>query len=159
MILRYAPPGVEAQVWDLSAVRFLSSEAETVERTTDSDWGYVNSVPALVVRAAPTARRAIAWVLLKRADPTLRYAAFDPALDDITVKLGQGDYERLIAEADEKLAAGQCTQAEYDEAVAEVRDMTDPDALTAADQAKAPKAEAPVAAAEPWGEPAESPAA
>ncbi|WP_405769321.1 hypothetical protein OG539_32845 [Actinacidiphila glaucinigra] len=158
MLLRYAPPGTEGQVWDLSTVRFLSSEAETVERTTDKEWAYVNSVAALVIRAVPTARRAVAWVLLKRQDPQLRYAQFDPALDDISVKLGQDDYERYLAEADDNLATGNCTQAEYDEAMAEVRDMTDPDALAAADQAKGPKAVPTSAAApEPLGE--ESPAA
>ncbi|MEU6344486.1 hypothetical protein ABZ883_26460 [Streptomyces sp. NPDC046977] len=142
MIFRFAPPGQDPKVWDLATVRFLSSEAEAVERATEKDWAWVNSHPALVVFASVVARRAVAWVLLKRETPNLRYSEFDPAIDDITVKLGQDDYERFLAEADENLASGRNTQEEYDEAMDELRSITDAGVLAVADSApKAPEPE------------------
>lgn len=131
MILHYTPQDGPAQHWDLSTVRFLTSEAETVERTTGLEWGDVCSRGMLVLRKSPTARRAIAWVLLKRADPALRYSAFDPAIDDIDVRFSADDVAELRAEAEERLVKGQVSSADFDEGMADIEKLSDPDAVAA----------------------------
>ncbi|MEU0181773.1 hypothetical protein ABZ312_11380 [Streptomyces sp. NPDC006207] len=141
MILRYTHTDGTPHVWDLSTVRFLASEAEAVERTTDLEWALVMSRNALVVREAPTPRRAITWVLMKRETPSLRYSAFDPALDDISVKLGADDLVELRAEAEGELAKGQVTEAEFDQGMAQLDDLTDPEVRASE---AAPKADQPV---------------
>ncbi|MFJ6566424.1 hypothetical protein ACIQNU_03330 [Streptomyces sp. NPDC091292] len=126
MILRYTPQSGAAIMWDLDQVRFLTSEAETIERTTDMEWSDVISRGTLLFRKSPTARRAVTWVLLKRTEPTLRYSAFDPAIDEISVKLSGADLAELRAEADAQLAAGKATPEEVAEGLAELEELTDP---------------------------------
>lgn len=142
MILRYAHPDGVPRVWDLSTVRFLTSEAEAMERTTSIEWADLSHRRLLVVKASPTARRAMVWALLKRAEPTLRYSACDPAIDDMDVKLGADDITELRAEAEAELAKGNITEAEFDEGMADLDGLTDRDVLAAAAAPESgPKAE------------------
>lgn len=144
MILRYTPLDGAPQKWDLSTVRFLTSEAETVERTTDLDWSQVLNRNTLVIRKSPTARRALLWVLLKRDQPSLRYSALDPAVEEVDVKLGADDAAELRADAQAVLDRGQGTEEAFEEAMRDLDDLTDPDALAARQTAPAdgPKDEA-----------------
>lgn len=129
MILRYTPAGGAPQRFDLSEVRFLTSEAETLERTTGMDWDDLCGRRLLVVKKSPTARRAILWVLLKRNDPALRYAKFDPAVGEIDVKLGPDDIPELGAELEAELAKGAITEDEAEQGWADLDKHTDPDVL------------------------------
>lgn len=150
MIFTYTPRDGAPRRWDLAEVRFLSSEAETVERTTSLEWGELLFWRTLVMKASPTARRALLWVLLKRDEPTLRYSACDPVLSDIDVKLGAGDLAEFRAEAAAKLAAGELTEAEFEEGIRDLESITDPESLAAATPEAGPKAaEQPVAEAAP----------
>lgn len=80
MIIVYAPDDGETHRWDLKAARILATEAEAVERVTDLDW---NTARAKVIKGSMLALRAIAWVLLKRQQPSLRYGQFDPAAGEL----------------------------------------------------------------------------
>lgn len=131
MILRYTPKDGAPQLWDLSTVRFLSSEGETVERTIGVEWSDACSRNALVLRKSVTARRALLWVLLKRNQPALRYSAFDPAIDEIDVTLGADDLAELTAEAEEELAAGRISEEAFEAGMRDLRGITDPDVLAA----------------------------
>jgi hypothetical protein len=147
MILRYTPLDGAPRTWDLSTVRFLTSEAETVERTTALEWSQIIHRSTLVVRKSPTALRALLWVLLKRDQPTLRYSAVDPAVGEVEVKLGADDAAELRAEAEQRLTEGKGTEEEFEEAMRDLDDLTDPDALATGQAAlvDGPKAEPPPA--------------
>ncbi|MFC4611154.1 hypothetical protein ACFO9E_25670 [Streptomyces maoxianensis] len=82
MILIYEPQGGERRTWNLKEIRFMSSEAETVERSTGLEW---QEAKARVVKGSMLALRAIVWVLVKRDEPSLRYTQFDPAETEIGV--------------------------------------------------------------------------
>ena len=82
MIIIFHPEGGERRTWNLKELRFMSSEAETVERSTGLEW---QQAKARVIKGSMLALRAIVWVLVKREDPTLRYSAFDPAENEIGV--------------------------------------------------------------------------
>lgn len=101
MIIIYAPEGVERRTWNLKEVRFMSSEAEAVERATGLEW---QEAKARVVKGSMLALRAVTWVLLKRDQPTLRYTAFDPAENEIGVDLDAEEWgvlrEELAASED-----------------------------------------------------------
>lgn len=158
MILRYTPRDGAPQLWDLATIRFLTSEAETLERTTSIDWGDLCSRRLLVVKKSPTARRAICWVLLKRSVPALRYAAFDPAVTEIDVKLGADDVTELLGEMESELAAGRITEEEAEEGARDLDVLIDPDVLAeraAAGTAAAVGSDGPK---EPAAEPAPEPA-
>lgn len=82
MILIYEPEGGERRTWNLKEIRFMSSEAETVERSTGLEW---QEAKARVIKGSMLALRAIVWVLVKRDQPALRYTQFDPAENEIGV--------------------------------------------------------------------------
>lgn len=82
MIIVYAPEGADAHRWDLKTVRVLSSEAEAVEKVTGLTWAQVKKN---LSEGSMTAMRAVAWILAKRDDPTLRYRGFDPAEGELDV--------------------------------------------------------------------------
>lgn len=81
MIIVYAPEGGETHRWDLKTVRILATEAEAVERVTDLEW---EAARAKVVKGSMLALRAVAWVLMKRTDTTLRYGQFAPAASELS---------------------------------------------------------------------------
>lgn len=80
MIIVYAPAEGDAHRWNLKEARILATEAEAVERVTDLEW---DKARAKIVKGSMLALRAVAWVLLKRTEPTLRYAQFDPAAGEL----------------------------------------------------------------------------
>lgn len=80
MIIVYRPEGDgEEQHFDMRSVR--TSEAQIVARTTDMKWG---EIKVGVRDDDPTALRGIAWVLMKRQQPSLRWSEFDPPVDALT---------------------------------------------------------------------------
>ncbi|WP_329311711.1 hypothetical protein [Streptomyces sp. NBC_01262] len=141
MIFTYSRQGAEPQRWDLSEVRFLSSEAEAVERTTGLEWGEVLHWRTLVDKVSPTARRGLLWILLKRSDPTLRYSACDPVLAEMDVKLGAKELAELRAEAEQALVDGKISEEGLEAGIRELESVTDPGVLAAvAAMAAGPKA-------------------
>lgn len=80
MIIVYAPEGGEEKRWDLKTARIMAPEAEAVEKVTGLEW---EPAKAKVLNGSMLATRAVAWVLMKRENPTLRYAAFTPAASEL----------------------------------------------------------------------------
>ncbi|MFF4848006.1 hypothetical protein [Streptomyces sp. NPDC001194] len=78
MIIVYRPADGEEQHFDARSVR--TSEAQIVERTTDMKWA---DLKIGLRDDDPTALRGIVWVLMKRSQPTLRWADFDPTVDEL----------------------------------------------------------------------------
>lgn len=92
MILIYEPEGGEPRRWDLKQIRFMSTEAENVERVTGMEW---QEAKARVIKGSMLALRAIVWVLAKRDEPALRYSAFDPAENEIGVDFDAEEWQAV----------------------------------------------------------------
>lgn len=80
MIIEYAPEGGERRRWDLNAVKLMASEAETLERLTGWTW---HEAKQQLSKGSMRALRSFAYVLEKRANPSLRYSQFEPAADEL----------------------------------------------------------------------------
>ncbi|MEV6651192.1 hypothetical protein [Streptomyces sp. NPDC051219] len=89
MIITYTPEGGEEQ--QLDAGRLRTSEIQIVERTADLVWPDVRQG---LKDGNVTAIRAVAWVLLKRDQPGLKYGEFDPFEDQLGVRLDPREVER-----------------------------------------------------------------
>jgi hypothetical protein len=79
VIILYRPEGQDEQHFDMRRLR--TSEAQIIERTTDMKWA---AIKAGVRADDPTALRGVAWALLKRERPTLRWSEFDPGIEELT---------------------------------------------------------------------------
>lgn len=84
MIIVYAPEDGDEKRWDLKTARITAPEAEAVERATGLEW---EQAKAKVFHGSMLATRAITWVLMKRDNPVLRYAAFVPAAAELGYEL------------------------------------------------------------------------
>ncbi|MCP9209280.1 hypothetical protein [Streptomyces cucumeris] len=91
MIIVYVPEDGEERRWDLKTARITAVEAEAVERATGLEW---EQAKAKVLNGSMLATRAVAWVLLKRDQPTLRYVQFVPAANELGYDL---DAEEMAA--------------------------------------------------------------
>ncbi|MEV0183807.1 hypothetical protein AB0I54_31665 [Streptomyces sp. NPDC050625] len=140
MIIVYAPEDGQTHRWDLKTARILATEAEAVERVTDLDWATARSK---VVKGSMLALRAIAWVLLKRSQPALRYTQFDPAAGELGFEYDADERAVIRAniETDEDLTEEERAGilAELDEADAAL-DAAETAEHTADDPEQVPKA-------------------
>lgn len=113
MIIIYTPEaGVEQQ---LDAGRLRTSEIQIAERTADMVWADIRKG---LKDGDVTAIRVVAWVLLKRGNPSLRYGEFDPFEDELDVKLDRREVEAYA----EFLAKEFRGKDELDAAMAELQD-------------------------------------
>lgn len=93
MIILYRPEGGEEQQFDMRRLR--TSEAQIIERTTDMKWGQIK---VGVRDDDPTALRGVAWALLKRTQPSLRWSEFDPGVDELTSRFDAREVASYAAE-------------------------------------------------------------
>lgn len=137
MIIIYSPEGGDVHRWDLKEIRIMAVEAEEVERVTDLDWA---AARAKIVKGSMLALRAVAWVLLKRSQPTLRYTQFQPAAEELDFEYNAAERAAIRAsiEADDDLTEAEraAILAEFDEADAALDAGEAPDAE---DQEAVPK--------------------
>lgn len=126
MKLRFTEGG-QVQQWDVDFDRFLSCEAEAIEKVTGL--GFMKEFPAALDRGSVLAMRALLWVLQKRAHPTLKWADVQFTLDQLDV---QPDRDELIrarenALVDEEMPAAQreAYLAAIDERLAALDDEPD----------------------------------
>lgn len=150
MIIVFAPRDGEEHRWNLKEARILSTEAEAVERVTDLEW---EKARAKVVKGSMLALRAIAWVLMKRKQPDLRYAQFVPEAGELGFEY-DADERALIRqniEDDDSLSAEEKAVflAEFEEADAEISAGEQAAAAGDEDPEEVPKASA--GAASPTG--------
>ncbi|MFF5004687.1 hypothetical protein ACFY3G_17875 [Streptomyces phaeochromogenes] len=135
MIIVYSPEGGDTHRWDLKEIRIMAVEAEEVERVTDLDWA---AARAKIVKGSMLALRAVAWVLLKRAQPTLRYGQFQPAAAELDFAYSPAERAAIRAniEADPDLTEDEraAILADFGEAdavldVEETPDAEDPESV------------------------------
>lgn len=91
MIILYTPEGGEEERYD--ARTLLSSEASIVARTIDMKWPAVKDGLA---EEDLDAMRGVVWVLKKRHDPTLRFSAFDPGVDEMVTRCDKREVEEWV---------------------------------------------------------------
>jgi hypothetical protein len=72
-------------------------EADAVCRATDMQWPEVGQA---LRQQSPGAMRAVAWAWRKRADPTLRLAAFDPPLKALKARFSTEEIPDFIRQLD-----------------------------------------------------------
>lgn len=91
MIIVYTPEGEEPQQYD--ARTLLSSEAAIVARTIDQKWPAIKEG---LTRDDLDAMRGVVWVLRKRHAPTLRFAEFDPGVEELTTRYDKREIEDWV---------------------------------------------------------------
>ncbi|MEU0667192.1 hypothetical protein ABZ508_02555 [Streptomyces lavendulocolor] len=94
MIIVYAPAGGEREEYDARTLRV--SEAAIVSRTTDMTWGAVRDG---IARDDLEAMRAVVWVLKKRSHPSLRYAEFDPGVEEMYARFDRDEITSWVESA------------------------------------------------------------
>lgn len=125
MILFYSNDGGSTQRLDASRMR--ASEIQVIERTADGRW---DDIRAAALEGEINAMRVIAWAVLKRATPTLRFGDFDPYEGDLRARL---DDREMRVFAEQIYAKYGANPDELAEAIAELRDSAaDPDTVDAA---------------------------
>lgn len=97
MIIEFTPADGEARRWDLKTTAILIPEAAAVEKVCGERWPQVK---AAALEGGAQALWAIAWVLMKRDDPTLRMTQWTPAADELSVDFDAEERALLRAEAD-----------------------------------------------------------
>lgn len=147
VIIEYTPEGGERERFD--AARLRASEIQIVERTADRRWVEIREG---LGEGDVTAMRTVAWVIKKRAEPSLRYAEFDPFERELLIRLDASEVRAFAKELVKRYGED---PEELAEAFAELRDAAaDSEACEAViADVTSPKEQAP---AQSVGESAES---
>lgn len=91
MIIVYTPEGAEPEQYD--ARTLLASEASIVARTIDKTWPAIkDGLP----HDDLDAMRGVVWVLKKRHAPTLRFAEFDPGVEELVSRYDKREVEDWV---------------------------------------------------------------
>ncbi|MFJ9020807.1 hypothetical protein ACIRPU_12605 [Streptomyces sp. NPDC102259] len=149
MIIIYAPADGAEQHFDAGPGKLRASEIQIIERTADGRW---NEIKSAMGQGDINAMRTVAYVLKKRAEPSLRLAQFDPFEGELRVRLDRPETEAFAEQLFEKYQG----TPDLEDAFEELRDATfDREyAETAIAAVTAPKVQAP---AEPAPEPETGP--
>ena len=110
MIVTFTPVEGDSRAYDFKPQKLMSVESETVERLTGKP--YLEAVQA-VVQGSALARRALVYVLEKRAHPTLSWASFDFPFDAVEVEF---DRDELATMREAVATAPGLSDAERDQA-------------------------------------------
>jgi hypothetical protein len=94
VIIFYVPEGGEPQHYDTR--KLLTSEASAAGRALGMKWPEIREA---LSGDDPEAMRAVAWVMRKRQEPTLRFGEFDPAVDELVVRWDHREIADRVAEA------------------------------------------------------------
>lgn len=86
MIIVYAPAEGEREHYDARSLRV--SEASIASRTIDRPWA---EIAKGVHDEDLEAMRVVAWVLKKRSNPSLRWAEFDPGIEELYARLDKDE--------------------------------------------------------------------
>ena len=101
MIIVHTPADGEVERFDFRSVR--TSEASIITRLMSDDVSWPQ-VKARVNDNDPDALRAVAFVIKKRSNPSLRIDDFDPVADELASKMDHRDVDVWAQIAAEKLA-------------------------------------------------------
>lgn len=94
MIIVFTPEGGDEERYDTR--KLLTSEASAAGRAIGMKWAGLREA---LNEDDPEAMRAVAFVMRKRGNPQLRFADFDPAVDELTVKWDHREITDRVTEA------------------------------------------------------------
>ncbi|NUL09065.1 hypothetical protein [Streptomyces lunaelactis] len=94
MFIVYTPAGGEPEHYDARSL--LVSEVSIVSRTIDMKWPQIKEGLA---EDDLDAMRGVAWVLKKRSNPSLRWADWDPGVEEMVTRLDKTEVETYVAGA------------------------------------------------------------
>ncbi|MFJ6617583.1 hypothetical protein ACIQOW_08410 [Kitasatospora sp. NPDC091335] len=119
MYLVYHPEGSdEPQRFPYQPTKLMSAEREKLEKLSGRDF---SDFTQSVIKGNGLCRRALLFVFLKRAHPTLRFDDVDFAWDELTLEHSRAELELIRAEAAESVPADQraAVLAQLDREIAE----------------------------------------
>ncbi|MFD7185488.1 hypothetical protein ACFV90_36700 [Streptomyces sp. NPDC059904] len=99
MIIVYTPADGEPEQFDANSLKV--SEASIVSRAIDMKWAEIKEALA---NDDIDAMRGVAWVIKKRAQPSLRFGEFDPGVDEMTTRFDKAEATRVIDNAFDMIA-------------------------------------------------------
>ncbi|MEU8713620.1 hypothetical protein [Streptomyces sp. NPDC048663] len=137
MIIFYEPADGVHQRFEAGRGRLRASEIQIIERTADEPWDQIKKA---ISDGNLNAMRVVAWVLLKRSQPALRFAEFDPYEGELYSRLDEREVRGFaeafvakyasepdkLAEAFEELRESAETAEVADRVIAEVTAPKDP---------------------------------
>lgn len=93
MILIYRVEGGEEQRWEFKLGRLRVMEIEAIEKVTGLAYG--SEFREALLKGAIRARRALLWVFLRRAHPTLKFVDVDFADDEVVLEQDRDEWTEL----------------------------------------------------------------
>ena len=109
MYLVYQPEGdAEPQRFLYKPQKLMSAEREVLERRSHLDFADFTKG---VLNGNAVCRRALLWVMLKRAHPTLKYEDVDFAWDELKLEYSKQEYELM---RDQLIEAGTARPEQID---------------------------------------------
>ncbi|MFE1926536.1 hypothetical protein ACFW91_28745 [Streptomyces asoensis] len=112
MIIVYAPADGEEQHFDAGPGKLRASEIQIIERTADARWAELKEAMRV---GEINAMRTVAYVLKKRAEPSLRFAQFDPFEGELKVRLDKQETHDYAEYLFEKYAGTEDLADAFDE--------------------------------------------
>jgi hypothetical protein len=120
MYLVYQPEGTEEpQRFQYKPQKLMSAEREVLERRSRLDFADFTKG---VLNGNAVCRRALLWVMLKRAHPTLKYEDVDFAWDELKLEYSKQEYELM---RDNLLDSGTATPEQIDQVNREIATAID----------------------------------
>jgi hypothetical protein len=92
MFLIYSPADGDVQRLKYLPNKLMSAEREVLERKTDRDF---SAFTKAVLSGNSLCRRALLWVLLKRAHPTLKLEDVDFAWDELKLEYSKQELHKM----------------------------------------------------------------
>lgn len=108
MYLTYTPADGDPQRWKYNPRKLLTAERETLERVTDR---HFTAFTGDVLQGNALCRRALLWVFLKRAHPTLRFADVDFAWDEVKLEFSRQEWQLQLRQVEDNLTGAELIAA------------------------------------------------
>ncbi|MFI8531805.1 hypothetical protein ACIGMX_16385 [Streptomyces aquilus] len=94
MLIVYSPADGEVERYDIKTLR--TSEASIAQKTLGISWAEIQKG---IDTDDPEILRGVAYVLKKRAEPTIRYGDFDPIIGELVTKLDKREVADYVKNA------------------------------------------------------------
>ncbi|MFE7927784.1 hypothetical protein ACFU6S_03465 [Streptomyces sp. NPDC057456] len=112
MIIIYAPAAGEEQHFDAGPGKLRASEIQIIERTAEGRWPAIKEA---LSQGDINAMRTVAYVLKRRAEPTLRLGQFDPFEGELRVRLDKQETQAYAEQLFEKYQGTEDLEAAFEE--------------------------------------------
>jgi hypothetical protein len=97
VLLIYTPASGERQELSFKPAELWSPEAEAIEDVGGDAWDTFQQFGEKFIKGNRRAYRAALWIMLKRQDPKLKFAALTVRMDELTVDFDPDERTRIRA--------------------------------------------------------------